>query len=182
MAIVIDSTPLSPTCNSYVDESEIAAYVSDRISDSAVKTAWTGLTAELRATYLVNATRHLDSIATWIGLKYSRDQRLDWPRYDAVVDGYYVDNVTFPTPVKEAACELALWLMTNDGEISQGQDAAYDSIKIGPIAIDFNERVSGAKDKYFPDIVAYILRDYATLVDPSLPSANSVRIARLERA
>lgn len=182
MAIVLDAAPLSPTCNTYVDESEAAAYVTDRISNSAVKAAWTALTAELRATYLVNATRQIDSIAEWIGEKYSRDQRLDWPRFDAVVDGYYVDNTTFPQPVKEATVEMALWLMGNDGEISQSQDAAYDSIQVGPISIDFNEKVSGAKDKYFPDIVAYILRDYAMLGEPGLPSANSVRVVRLVRA
>lgn len=157
-------------------------YVSERVPDPAVKTAWDALSGPQQAMYLVNATRALDSYAEWIGRKYSREQRLDWPRYDAWVDGYLLDVTTFPIPVIEATCEMTIWAMQNAGVVAQQQNTAFNSIKVGPIAIDFNEGAGGSKDKYFPDIVAVILEDYATMSNPALPSSTSVRVVKISRA
>lgn len=182
MALVVDNTPLSVTCNSYASVQEMDDYVTDRVPDPAVKTAWDALTDPQQAMYLVNATRSLDSYAEWIGRKYSREQKLDWPRYDAWVDGYLLEVTTFPSSVVEATCEMAIWAMQNAGVVAVQQNAAFNSIRVGPIAIDFNEGVGGSKDKYFPDIVAAILEDYATLANPALPSSTSVRVVRISRA
>lgn len=182
MAITINSTPGSPSANSYVSTSEMASYVSDRVVDTAAKAAWNALAADLQATYLVNATRQLDNMAEWVGLKYSADQALSWPRSDAWIDGYLLSSTIVPTSVKEATCEMALWLLGNSGEISQSQNAEFDSLKVGSIEINFNERVAGSKNRYFPDIVAYILSGYAVLQDPNVPSANRLRTVRLIRA
>lgn len=182
MALVVDNSPLSPTCNSYASVAEMDAYVTDRVPDPAVKSAWDGLSDELQATYLVNATRTIDSCAEWIGRKYYREQRLDWPRYDAYVDGYLLDVDVFPSAVVEATCEMAIWAMQNAGLVAIQQNVTFDSVKVGPITIDFNEQVGGSMDKYFPDIVAMILSDLATLRNPNLPSANQLKVARLTRA
>lgn len=157
-------------------------YVLDRVISSVSKAAWAALNTESKALYLVNATRTLDSLASWIGQKYSRDQRLDWPRFDAVIDGYYVDSTTFPIPVVEATCEMAMWSVNNSGAVAVQQNAAFNAIKVGPISIDFNERVGGTSDKYFPDIVPMILADYGSFTTPDLPGANKIKTVRLTRA
>ncbi len=160
----------------------MASYVQDRILDPDVATSWAALSADKKATYLVNATRSLDMGFQWIGDRYSRDQRQHWPRTNAVVDGFLLDNITFPTAVKEATCEMAAWSMGNDGAVSVGTNAAFDSIRVGPINIDFNENIGGAAKQYVPDVVAYILSEYGVLEDPNLPSSNRLKVVRLQRA
>jgi len=182
MPLVLDNEPLSPTCNTYVSAAEMAAYVQDRCPDSAVGVAWRALSNELKATYLVNATRSIDMIGDWIGSKYSRDQNLDWPRYNAWVDQWLLDSTLFPERLKEATCEMAIWSMQNAGLVAVAQDAAYDAIKVGPITIDFNQQVQGPLNKYFPDIVAYLLKDLGSVNNPEIPGANMVRQVKLVRA
>jgi len=156
-------------------------YLRDRVSET-VFDLWDALDVEVQRTYMVNATRFLDYAVEWIGDRYSRDQRLDWPRVNAFFDGYYLDPITFPQQVMDAACEMARWMMENDGVISVAQNAAFDSIKVGPIAIDFNENVSGTKDKYFPDVVAYILSGLGTVQPPDIPGSNRLKQVKLQRA
>lgn len=184
MALAIDNTPLSPTANSYVGDSEMATYVADRVADSAVRAAWNALSVEARAMYLVNATRQLDAAAAWNGTRYSEDQQLGWPRYldKEEVDGFYVDYLTIPVAIKHATCELALWLLSNNGAVYETQDASYDSIKVGPLTIDFNEGAGGPGRKYFPEIVSYLLRGYGTLQQPDMPGSNMAKSVRLIRA
>lgn len=182
MTITVVTSPFSTGCNSYVSIADMLTYVTDRVANPAVLTAWEALSDELQATYLVNATRSLDMMVEWIGDRYSRDQKLDWPRVNAYVDGFLLDQISFPQRVVEATCEMAIWAMENAGIISVTQNATYDSIKVGPIAIDFNEQVSSASEKYFPDIIAYLLSEYGEIANPNLPNSNRMRVARLQRA
>lgn len=184
MPLIVDTTPLSPTCNSYVSALEMAAYLTERVPDPAVKVAWDALSSDLQNLYLVNATRSLDSFCEWEGERYYGPQRLSWPRYGIYIEGLYLDiNVeAFPSQVIEATCEMVIWMMQNNGVVSIQQNLAFDSIKVGPLAIDFNEGAGGPKDKYFPDIVAIILKHLATLHNPQLPGTNQVRRAKVYRA
>lgn len=182
MALVVNSTPLDPANNSYASLAGSDEYVSTRIPDAAVQTSWAALTAELKGAYLVNASRTLDDLCNWIGDKYSRDQGLRWPRVNAYVDGYLLDSTTFPKAVVEATVEMAVWSMTNSGDVSTSSNAQYDSIKVGPIAIDFNEGAGLPANFYFPDIVAMLLRDYGGIQAPELPSGNMLKQAYLVRS
>lgn len=182
MALVVDNDPFSTSANSYVDLAEMLEYVSTRVPDQAVTTAWTALTTDQQSMYVVNATRSLDSSCEWLGELYYREQKLDWPRTGVWVDGWLQPETEVPHQVKEATCEMAIWSMSNNGLVAVGQNASFDSIKVGPINIDFNERVGGSADKYFPDIVAMLLRDFGTMTNPDLPGANKLKVARLIRA
>lgn len=182
MALVVDNVPFSTTCNSYGSLAGIADYVSTRVANPTVATAWEDLDTEVQSMYLVNATRAIDMYVEWIGDKYSRDQRLDWPRVNAYVDSYLVDQITFPQPIVEATYEMALWMMTNAGEVYVDQSSSYDAIKVGPITIDFNQQALGSARQYFPDIVAAILKDYGTIENPDLPGQMKLKLATLHRA
>lgn len=181
MSITLDSDPLSPTCNTYVDEATMLTYVRDRVADESVQDAWIDLTASEKARYLVNATRLLDGMATWIGDRYSRDQRLAWPRVNAYFDGFYLDVTIVPDAVKEATCEMALWMLSNSGAISASTPYGYDSIKVGSLEINFNEGVAKQAQQYFPEQVAYILEGYGVLNSPNVPG-RTITVARLIRA
>lgn len=182
MTLVVNSTPMDPANNSYASLADSDEYVSTRVADAAAKSAWSGLDLGLKSAYLVNASRTLDSLCNWIGDKYSRDQGLKWPRVNAYVDGYVVDQTSFPRPVVEATVEMAVWSMANSGDVAVSSNAQFDSIKVGPIAIDFNEGAGIATNAYFPDIVAILLRDYGGIQAPELPSSTMLKQAHLVRA
>lgn len=182
MALVVNSTPLDAANNSYASLAASDEYVVTRVVDAEIQDTWDSLDTEVKATYLVNASRTLDNLCQWIGDKYSRDQGLKWPRVNAYVDGYVVDQITFPRPVVEATIEMALWLMANSGDVGVASNSQYDSIKVGPIAIDFNEAAGIASTSYFPDIVAMLLKDYGGINQPNLPSNTMLKQATLVRA
>lgn len=182
MALVVNNTPLDSANNSYASLAESDEYVATRIVDEATRTAWEDLDEDQKATYLVNASRTIDNLCEWIGDKYSRDQGLDWPRVNAYVDGYVVDQITFPLPVVEATVEMALWSMVNSGAVTVSSNSQYDSIKVGPIAIDFNESAGIASTRHFPDIVAILLQDYGGIHAPEIPSNTMMKQVRLVRA
>lgn len=182
MALVLVSDPLSPSCNSYVSLQEAAEYAEYRVVDATVFSAWDSLDEEQQAKYLVNASRALDSMCDWIGSRYSSTQGLKWPRVDAAVDGFYLTSTVVPTPVKEAAIEMALWSMANDGVVATTSNTQFDSIKVGPIEIDFNEGSGIATNQYFPDVVTQLLRDYGGITQPNVPSNRSMRTAKLVRS
>lgn len=181
MALVVDSTPISPANNSYVSLAASDEYVATRVPDAAVQAAWEAITDELKGAYLVNASRTLDALCDWIGDKYSADQGLRWPRSNAYVDGFLLSSTTFPEAVMEATVEMAVWSMTNEGEVSTNSNAQYDSIKVGPIAIDFNEGADIPAKSYYPDIVAMLLRDYGGITPPDSASGNVLKQVYLVR-
>lgn len=157
-------------------------YVTVRVYDPAVKVAWDALSDGLQATYIVNATRFINEAVDWIGHKYSRDQLLKWPRYDAYVDGYLLDVTSIPPKLKEAVAEMLLFTLANDGNISVREQESLDSIKVGPINVRFNDKTGQPANRYFPDIVGYLLKDLGTLNNPNLPGANIIKTVRLIRA
>jgi hypothetical protein len=182
MALVVVTDPFDPACNSYASVAGMNEYVTTRVADAAVKTAWDALTNDQQALYLVNSTRALDNYVEWIGDRYSRDQRLSWPRVNAYYDSFLLDQISFPIQVVEATYEMAIWSMQNDGVIAVDQNTLYDQIRVGPIRIDFNTASGVSPKQYFPDIVAAILKDLGAVRNPDLPSANTIKTVKLQRA
>lgn len=182
MPLTIDTAPFSPTCNSYASLAGMLDYVQTRVANASVVTAWEDLDDDKKAMYLVNASRSIDSYVEWIGDKYSRDQRLDWPRVNAYVDSFIIDQISFPREVVEATYEMALWMMSNSGEVFVDQTSSYDAIKVGPITIDFNQQALGSAKQYFPDIVAALLKDLGSIQNPDLPGQTKLKLGKLQRA
>jgi len=182
VAIVVISDPLDTEANSYVSVAEVLAYLTDRVSNDAFRVAWDRLADDQKNRYVVNATRSLDTMATWIGERYWYKQLLDWPRSNAWYDGFLIDSNEVPTRIKEATIEFIMWQMENDDAVSTGENTQFDKIKVGPIEIDFNEQVGGSPKKYFPDIIAYLLEGYGSLNNPDLPGANRLKQVKLFRA
>jgi hypothetical protein len=182
MALVVNSTELDPSQNSYVSLAEMASYLTERVVDSTIFDAWDNLDPSQQAAYVVNSSRALDASETWIGNQYSRDQRLKWPRTSAYVEGFLLDVITTPQAVKEATCEWAIWSMQNDGAISVGNNEQFERIWVGPIKLNFNTADGQPSTTYFPPIVAQILADYGELNNPTLPGGNSLKQVRLMRS
>lgn len=182
MPLVLNSTPLDPLCNSYVSVAAADEYVATRVADSAVVAAWAALTADQKAMYLVNASQAIDSFVDWVGDRYTRDQGLKWPRTNAYVDGWLLDNTTFPREVVQASIEMALWSLSNNGATSVTNNAQFDSIEVGPINIDFNDGSGQPLQTFFPDSIAILLKGFGGLSQPDLPSVGRMKVATLVRS
>ena len=182
MALVVNTDPFNAACNSYASIAFADDYALLRVPSDTVQAAWAALDTPDKSMYLVNATRFLDSAAVWIGDRYSRDQQLDWPRTNAWVQGFLLDVTTFPRRLVEATVEMALFTMGLEGEVSVAEQDSLGAIQVGPIHLKFNNDSGQPAVRYFPDIVAYLLRDLGSLTDPNTPSNKSIKVVTLQRA
>jgi hypothetical protein len=141
MAITIDTTVGGAAANSYVTKAEVDEYA-QVAADAA---AWTAVPdTATKNIYIARAARLLDRLVRFSGERVDRVQKLEWPR-DAVAHptgcGYYeIDEI--PQAVKDAQCELAIFLAaqgTTDPFATSASTSEFDSLKIGPIELDFAE-------------------------------------------
>jgi len=89
MPVTLDSTIAGAAANSYVDVTEMAAFVNDRIQGAA-ELAWVALAADDQKRYLIAAARQLDSAHRWLGGRVTDlasttpAQALEFPRFSLV--------------------------------------------------------------------------------------------------
>ena len=96
--IIIENGTVVSGANSYVTTSELSTYADERgVSISAAEPE----------DLLIKAMDYLESL-NFKGVKYTRNQALQWPRADVYIDGYYVNADTIPIELKEAEMQIAL--------------------------------------------------------------------------
>ena len=130
--ITIDASVGGAAANSYLTEAEADAYFDGHITPNPF------LNASNRKVLLVHATRLLDHYMEWDGIRMDpeEDQALEWPRQN-VLD---VLTTVVPIRVKNAVCELAAYIATNQ---TSEDLAEVDKIRIGPITIELDSEGSG---------------------------------------
>lgn len=131
MAVTIEATAKSATANSFVTLAEATTHFEARLN----VTDWTGAADDdIRNRALVTAALRLDQ-EEYKGLKSDADQALKWPRdglYDE--DGNSVDSDTVPQRIKDAQCELALFMLAEDLLADSGLEA-FENVKVGPLDV-----------------------------------------------
>lgn len=110
--------------NSYVTVEEATTYYAARYGFDA----WAASTFKDAA--LVSAAQVLDNYATWFGDKTDYAQPLQFPRVG-------IDHADVPEEVKDAQCEIAYLIITNQST-SQVADDPLTSLKAGSLALSFN--------------------------------------------
>jgi len=136
--MTIDATEGGASANSYVTAVVALEYFLGRHSSEGYRNS----NATVQERLLRTATLFLDSRINWVGHTKDRvtPQALEWPRVDSLdVDSALdisVNGQVIPQDLKNAQCELALYLV-NNGEPSESSD--LDSVKVGSLVIDFNE-------------------------------------------
>lgn len=154
MALVVEDGTGLETANSYVSLVDCDTYHSDRGN-----TSWTGEDAAKEAA-LIRATQYLDMHyrSRFLGYRYSEEQALEWPRYDAEDDnGYYLDN-EIPKELEQATCELALRALS--GELLEDQDrgGAVRRVRIGEIETEYSESApAGTIYRFVDEILGRLL-------------------------
>lgn len=122
----IDDTVAGPSANSYIDVADADIYFDGRLNT----TAWIDSLDQEAA--LIQACQILDQ-QDYIGVEASDTQALKWPRYadedQTLIRNYAITSI--PAPVRNAQCEVALWLLQTGGSGVAVSAGDVESLKIG---------------------------------------------------
>lgn len=148
MALVIDATVGGAASNSYVTLAEAEAYFLTRLNVDS----WTG-TDDIKNRAISQASLRID-FEEFEGERYTTTQALKWPRTEMTIDNktYPVDEI--PVAIKNATYELALYMLGKDMTAANTNDA-YDSVKLGPLEVDFNT-VQPSNNELPPYVLDYL--------------------------
>ncbi len=158
------ATPGATDANSYTTVAEADAY----FGDSFGRGLWTTASASDKEALVITASRTLDQYILWIGQKATVDQAMEWPRKGTP----YASDV-IPSKVKYATFELAYFTLENGG-LSFAQQTV-DSVKVGPVSVDFSKN---STDAGIPSFIESLIGD---LGSPIIVGGSTVRMAKLER-
>lgn len=125
MAIVVEDGTTVAGANSYVTEAELTTYATAR-----------GITLTTDTEQLlIRAMDYVEGLQ-FKGIKRTRDQGLQWPRVDVVVDSYLIDADEIPLLLQEGQMEAAM-------AVDDSQDQLADiprrqkSATVGPISVEY---------------------------------------------
>ena len=148
--MTIISTAGAANANSYIDLADAETYFSSRMDSDK----WTSATEETKEGALVQSAILLDSVFDWSGERVTEEQSLRWPRsYAPDLDGYDYPDDEIPTNLKHAQCELAVYLIANNGYTAETRDV--DRLRLGSIMLDFDNAAAALP---IPNIVVDLLR------------------------
>tara|TARA_R110000782_G_scaffold74818_2_gene149580 strand:- start:260 stop:730 length:471 start_codon:yes stop_codon:yes gene_type:complete len=153
--IVVETGSGSSTANSYISESELATYASDR------GVTLTGTPSVL----IIQAMDYLES-RNFIGTKSTLAQSLQWPRTGVEIDNYYIVSNSIPVLLKEAEMELCIAL---DGGVNPlaNQDRETRKEKVGELEVEYAPSAAA---------ITYLTAVQAKLKKLVLPTARIVRV------
>lgn len=119
---------------------------------------------------LIMATRILDQMVSYSGIKASSTQALKWPRIGTVdEDNVAISSTIIPTRVQQATSEFARSLLVEDRTVDKA--TGLGSVKVDVIEIDYADAVT--KKKVLPDVVIGMISELG------VPSGGSqLRVSR----
>lgn len=129
MPIVIVTTAGDAGANSYASLADAEDYA----LTLPVANDWATATDAQKNAAIAQATRMLDSL-DWKGYRAAPTvQALQWPRYEAYDrEGYELNATTIPAFLRNATCEFAIRLISDDRAADSG-GLAPETMKIGPL-------------------------------------------------
>jgi hypothetical protein len=157
MAFVVEDGSGKTDATSYVSEAEADTYFSEKGS-ATFNTTWTALDSTGKQNLLTRATAYIERTyqGRWSeGRKKTKEQALDWPRDGAYYpDGWYVEEDEIPQDIKDAVCEVAVRL--NSDELDADLGRITTSERVGPVSVSYQP---GSDRTTYPAIDA-ILRPW----------------------
>lgn len=128
--LTVETGSGSATATSYVSAATFATYNTER---SVTLTANNGDASEV----LIKAMDYIES-QIFKGTKNSDDQRLVWPRWGVVVDGYYVDNDSIPLLLQEAQMDVAIGIDGGNNPLANiGRETKKEKVDV--IEVEYME-------------------------------------------
>lgn len=130
--IIIEDGTGKTDANSYATESALSTYASDRgITIS-------GTNNEL----LIAAMDYIESL-DFTGIKNTKAQSLQWPRYGVYIDGYSFDNDAIPQLLIDAQIETALAIDASNDPLST-IDRATKKEKLEGLEVEYMDNSNDA--------------------------------------
>jgi hypothetical protein len=127
MAIVVEDGSVVTGANSYVSEATLTTFAADR-----------GITLTSdEDELLIKAMDYIENLY-YKGLKKTKDQPLQWPRYNVYVDGFWIDSDTIPQQLKDGQMQCAI-------AIDQGNDPLQDISRdvkrerVGELEVEYSD-------------------------------------------
>ena len=168
MSITIDATVSGEDSNSYVTLVEANSYL------EAVPwfyATWSALTDAVKNSWLVFSTRAIDRM-NFVASRYDEDQALEFPR---TITDDQTDEGDMPQKVKDAQCEMIIYLYKHVSTDDGSPEREISSIGIGRGALDIkfkdSERPEYAIVGGYPDSVRALLRGWVL-------NKNNVQVLR----
>lgn len=135
MALVVEDGSVVTGANTYITLAEFKAWADDRGitygNDSAV------------TQQIYRAMDYFERLM-FIGNKANENQPLQWPRTEALIDGYYADATEIPPQVKIAVYEAVLVEAAGNSEL-ETQDRRTIREKVGDIEVQYAENSANRK-------------------------------------
>lgn len=125
MAITVEDGTVVTGANSYISESALTAYATAR------GITLTGDTEQL----LIKAMDYVEGLS-FIGLKYTEAQPLQWPRSSVYIDGYLNNLNTIPQLLKDGLAEVAIAIDQSDDPLST-IDRLQKRVQVGPLSVEY---------------------------------------------
>ena len=143
-------------------ESYASVGAADTYHAARGNTSWAALTTPRKEQLLRIATDYMMAAygGLWIGEILDGNQRLDWPRVGAMVNGWLLDSAAVPLAVANACAELALRAATGNLYVDVDSQQVL-SERVGPIAVTYANRSSGqTRFSYVDDMLGRYLRGF----------------------
>lgn len=157
MAITIDNTVGGSDSNSYCTLAEVNTYME---GIPWFDSTWDALSDAVKNSWLVFATRAIDRLK-FSGTRYDKDQALEFPR---TITDDQTDEGDMPQKVKDAQCEMIVYLYNHVSSDDGSPEKEIDKIGIGRGALDIEFR-KGKSPEYgmvggYPDAVRGLLANW----------------------
>ena len=131
MTLIVETGSIVPNANSYVTDAEYVAY-------AAARGKTIGATAAAREIELTKAVDYLEYYRDeYKGLKVTRDQPLQWPRYSVWVDSFQLNSNEIPKELKKSQMEAAI---LEAGGVSLAPSGTIENVQsqsLGSLSISY---------------------------------------------
>ncbi len=125
VAIIVEDGSIVDGANSYVTTAELQTYADNR------NITLSGDLSEL----LIQAMDFIESLS-FIGIKKTKEQDLQWPRCYVRIDGYCFSNDEIPQELKKAELAVAVSIDQGNGPLSV-IERTTKSETVGPISVTY---------------------------------------------
>lgn len=176
----VNATAKSASANSYVTLAEADTYHDERLHNAE----WSAASSADKERAVIWATGVLEANFNWYGIKRTREQSLQWPRYGVTDEsGYTIDEDTIPVRLKDATSVLAYLLIVSDRTKLDGdsESAGLKSLGIGSgeVEIEFN---ANDRKVEIPTFIANMLTELGAQKSTSVKTgSNRSSVARVVR-
>ena len=157
MSLTLINTTSSTTANSYVSLATAGLYIEENIH---VSSTWASLSTSDREASLIYATSLLDTQVSWMGLKASSTQALEWPRTDCYDrNEYSVDDASIPAEIQRATSFYAYFL-SQENRVDEDDTFGFKSLKAGSLAMVIDKY---DRKETMPNTVWDMIKWYGTI-------------------